>query len=160
MNWLRRWLLGRAHPIVGAWYVDAVAPYRPHLFTFIETNPGEGLVFSTNPTNVQDGPNASIAVTDSVGMGHWRAERGKVVGTMWQENALQPARTRGPRLAVTFVVEVQARVYGSREFSGPGVAELIDPVDGQVIEKPDTYLNGRRLEIRQRAINWVRDTNR
>jgi hypothetical protein len=155
MTWLRRLLLGQPHPIVGAWYVDAVAPYRPHLVTFVETEPGRGVLIFSNPTNVQDGPNASIKVTDSTGHGHWRVARGLVVGTMWQENALQPARTRGPRLAVTFKLNVQARVYGSREFSGPGIAELLD-LDGELIEPAQpTYLTGRRLDVRERTLSQV-----
>jgi hypothetical protein len=151
VTWLRRLLIGRPHPIVGAWYVDAVAPYRPHLVTFLETSPGEGVLIFSNPTNVQDGPNASVKVTDSTGHGHWRADGQTVRGTMWQENARQPERVRGPRLAVSFRLRVQAQSYGANEFSGPGIAELIDPDTGQVIEAPDTFLVGNRLPFRRPA---------
>jgi len=134
----------------GVYYVQAQAPYVPHLMTFHD----DGTMTSTNPTNVQDGPNAGVKVTDSLGMGTWRWMRlqdgWRVLITMVQENALQPARARGPRLHVTALVDVLAQ---GDEFDGPAVAELLEmqeqgPRVVSVIEAPHSHLTGWRLQER------------
>lgn len=114
----------------GAYYVQAEAPYVPHLMTFHD----DGTMLSTNPTNVQsvvalETDAGSIlgaqllGTTDSVGMGTWRwDDRNHVLITMVQENANQPERTRGARLHVS----ARVRVYpGGDEFDGPAIAELL-----------------------------------
>ena len=133
----------KRRPFGGPYYVLAEAPYGPHLMTFHD----DGTMTSTNPTNVQDGPSASVKVTDSLGMGLWRwDDRYHVLITMVQENANQPARTRSVRL------HVSARVKVDREgnFAGPAIAELLAMVDDSaiveaVVEHPRSYLQGRKL---------------
>ncbi|MGH9250339.1 MAG: hypothetical protein ACRD0W_12570, partial [Acidimicrobiales bacterium] len=90
--------------IVGAWRVDAEgAPFVPHLFTFTK----DGLVLTTNPTNVQED---SQNLNDSVGMGTWRkGKHGIVEGTFVQLNAFADTHLPGPELRVTFRVEVDGR---------------------------------------------------
>jgi hypothetical protein len=136
----------RRRPFGGAYYVLADAPYGPHLMTFN----ADGTMTSTNPTNVQDGPAASVKVTDSVGMGSWRYDgREHVLITMVQENANQPARDRSLRL------HVSARVKISRDgdFEGPAIAELL-AMDGDskrtdsVVEANRSYLQGSKLRER------------
>lgn len=103
--------------IVGAWFVDAEgAPYRSHQFVFTR----DGIVLTTNPTNVQDG--GTDPTTDSVGMGVWRRENYKTfVGTFYQENAIQPDKIPAARLRVTFRVTVAS---DSMTFEGPAIAGL------------------------------------
>lgn len=139
--------------IVGAWFADAVAPYRPHLVTFIQTGRNMGVLIFSNPTNVQDGPNASVKVTDSTGHGRWRRVGDWIEGTMWQENALQPERVRGPRLAVTFRIKVTSPTT----FRGPARAELIDPASGRVIEDVPSFLDGTRLATRRSTLTLLRE---
>ncbi len=137
----------KRRPFGGAYYVLAEAPYGPHLMTFHD----DGTMTSTNPSNVQDGPTAGVKVTDSLGMGTWRwiGHRHHVLITMVQENALQPARARGPRL------HVSARVEVDREgnFAGPAIAELLLMVEdsatmAEVLEANRSHLQGRKLEER------------
>ena len=124
--------------IVGAWHVDANgAPYVPHQFVFTS----DGVVFTTNPTNVQDaGDNPT---TDSVGMGVWRRakrDRDQVIGTFYQLNARQPGKTPAERLRVTFRVRLNRE---SDRFAGPAWAELEGLGGGPA------QLIGRRLEINE-----------
>jgi hypothetical protein len=89
--------------VVGAWQVDAVgAPYVPHLFTFT----GDGTMFTTNPTDVQENPAAPHGGTnDSVGMGAWRHDGRSIVGTFYELNAFadnhQPTDTLEVRFKIT-----------------------------------------------------------
>lgn len=91
--------------IVGAWRVNANgAPYVPHLFTFTS----DGVVLTTNPTNVQEKPTAAHGGTnDSVGMGTWARDGKWVVGTFYQLNAYADDHTAADDLEVRFRVQVQ-----------------------------------------------------
>lgn len=107
--------------IVGAWEVDAIgAPYVPHLFTFHD----DGTMLTTNPTNVQEDPEAENGGTnDSVGMGVWEVlnEGGQkyIVGTFEQLNANANDHTPADKLSVTFKLSVE-----DDSFDGPAIAEL------------------------------------
>lgn len=107
--------------IVGAWEVDAIgAPYVPHLFTFH----ADGTMLTTNPTNVQEDPEADHGGTnDSVGMGTWelRNEGGTkyIVGTFEQLNAFADNHEPADKLSVTFKLTVD-----DDAFEGPAIAEL------------------------------------
>lgn len=133
----------RRDSIVGAWYVDAVgAPYVPHQFTFHS----DGIVLTTNPTNVQEDPNAPHGgANDSVGMGTWRLakEHGKryVVGTFEQLNANADDHMPADKLSVTFKVSVD-----DGGFEGPAIAKLGG------LTAPAT-LEGTRILIDQDALD-------
>jgi len=108
--------------IVGAWEVDAAAPYRPHLFTFH----ADGTMTSTNPTNVQESPDRPHGGTnDSLGMGSWRLEKqGEaryVVGTFWELNALADSHQPTDTLKVSFKVQLTNDGAG---FDGPAVVHI------------------------------------
>lgn len=89
--------------LVGAWQVDAVgAPYVPHQFVFTS----DGIMLSTNPTNVQENPASPHGGTnDSLGMGAWRKDGSGFVGTFYELNAFadnhQPTDTLEVRFRIT-----------------------------------------------------------
>lgn len=101
--------------------MDAIgAPYVPHLFTFH----ADGTMSTTNPTNVQEDPEAEHGGTnDSLGMGVWELvdENGTkyVVGTFEQLNAFADNHEPADKLSVTFKLTVD-----DDTFEGPAIAEL------------------------------------
>jgi hypothetical protein len=130
--------------IVGAWEVDAAAPYRPHLLTFNE----DGTMLTTNPTNVQENPaNPHGGTNDSVGMGTWQLQKkqGKtyVVGTFEQVNAFADNHQPTDKLSVSFKV-----VVDNSSFDGPAVAKV--GADAQA-----SHLTGTRIKIDQTAVNGL-----
>jgi len=130
--------------IVGAWEVDADAPYRPHLFTFS----ADGNMFTTNPTNVQENPTANHGGTnDSVGMGQWKvvSENGTkyVVGTFEQLNAFADNHQPTDKLSVSFKVTVDGD-----SFDGPGVVHL-----GSFVVP--THISGTRINVDDAAVNTL-----
>lgn len=111
-----------SHSIVGAWEVDADAPFRPHLFTFHE----DGTMTTTNPTNVQEDPSDPHGGTnDSLGMGSWKVEKDHdtkyFVGTFWQLNAFADNHQQTDTLKVSFKVQLTDDGHG---FDGPAVVHL------------------------------------
>jgi hypothetical protein len=125
-------LLRRFHPAVGAWHVDAIgAPYAPHLFTFA----GDGTMFTTNPTNVQESPTAPHGGTnDSVGMGAWeRVNRNKIRGTFYQLNAFADNHQPTDDLEVRFRIEINDDLLS-------GVWKIV------AFDATGTFL-GRRLKV-------------
>ncbi len=108
--------------IVGAWLVDADAPFRPHLFTFH----ADGTMTTTNPTNVQENPLAPHGGTnDSLGMGSWKLQKENntdyFVGTFWQLNAFADNHQSTDTLKVSFKVQLTNNGQG---FDGPAVVHL------------------------------------
>lgn len=139
-------LADQAQPkdIVGVWEVDAVAPYRPHLFTFHS----DGTMTTTNPTNVQENPAAPHGGTnDSLGMGVWRAEKkgnGRyVVGTFEQLNAFADNHQPTDKLSVSFKVKLTS---GGNGFDGPASATV-------GADTLPSHLTGVRVKVNEAAVN-------
>lgn len=129
--------------IVGVWEVDAVAPYRPHLFTFH----ADGTMTTTNPTNVQENPSAPHGGTnDSLGMGVWRVEKKGndryVVGTFEQLNAFADNHQPTDKLSVSFKVKL---TNGGNGFDGPASATVGADTLG-------SHLTGIRLTVNETAV--------
>lgn len=128
--------------IVGAWEVDADAPYRPHLFTFN----ADGTMFTTNPTNVQeDAGDPHGGTNDSVGMGTWRIQKDHdvkyVVGTFEQLNAFADDHTPTDKLSVSFKITVD-----NDAFDGPAVVKL-----GSFTVP--SHISGNRILVDQTAVD-------
>jgi len=135
-----------AHPadIVGAWEVDADAPYRPHLFTFH----ADGTMTSTNPTNVQENVSRPHGGTnDSLGMGVWKVVQDGsdryVVGTFEELNAFADNHQPTDTLSVSFRVELTNNGDG---FDGPASATVGS-------DTFPSHLTGVRIHIDQNAVN-------
>ena len=134
------------HPadIVGAWEVNAVAPYAPHLFTFNS----DGTMLSTNPTNVQESAARPHGGTnDSVGMGTWKVVRDHddryIEGTFVELNALADNHQPTDKLSVSFKVQVQDDSNG---FDGPASATVGS-------ETNPSHLTGTRIQVDQAAVD-------
>jgi hypothetical protein len=133
--------------IVGAWEVDADAPYRPHLFTFHS----DGTMSSTNPTNVQESLTALGGGTnDSVGMGAWKVTtEGNdhfVVGTFEELNAVATTHLPTDTLSVSFKVKLSA---DGKTFDGPASAKL------GTSAAVDSHLKGNRVTIDANAVSHL-----
>jgi hypothetical protein len=89
-------------PVVGTW-VGLVhgAQYEEHLYQFH----ADGTLEGTNPQRVQEKPDGT-GVNDSLAMGTWRMERGRVVGTFVELNAHQATHKPADMLTVKFTIEV------------------------------------------------------
>jgi len=124
--------------IVGAWEVDADAPYRPHLATFH----ADGTMTITNPTDVQV---VSSNTNDSVGMGVWQLENNNgqkyIVGTFEELNATADTHHPTDTLYVSFKLTVNGDT-----FDGPAVAKL------STFTVP-SHLSGSRIVVDQDAVD-------
>lgn len=136
----------QSHPsdIVGVWEVDAVAPYRPHLFTFHE----DGTMTTTNPTNVQEDPSKPHGGTnDSLGMGVWEVKKSGhnryIIGTFEQLNAFADNHLEADKLSVSFKVRLTDNGEG---FDGPAKAKTGPEIN-------DSYLTGVRVNIDYPTVN-------
>lgn len=89
-------------PAVGSWVGQVHgAQYEDHLYQFH----ADGTMEGTNPQRVQEKPDGT-GVNDSLAMGSWRMERGKVVGVFIELNANQTTHKPAPNLNVRFTLEV------------------------------------------------------
>jgi hypothetical protein len=89
-------------PAVGSWIGQVHgAQYEDHLYQFH----ADGTMEGTNPQRVQEKPDGT-GVNDSLAMGSWHMERGKVVGVFLELNANQTTHKPAPNLTVRFTLEV------------------------------------------------------
>jgi hypothetical protein len=104
--------------IVGAWEVNAQAPYVQHLFTFNS----DGTMLRTNPTDVQVN---SSNTNDSVGMGTWQEVKhgntSYVEGTFEELNAFADTHQPASTLYVNFKVTLSG---DGTTFDGPASATV------------------------------------
>ena len=125
---------GKAHDIVGVWFVNAVgAPFQPHLFTFHSDH----TMLSSNPD--AGDPHTS----DSDGMGPWAASAPNTVFGAFEEiNADRTSHQYVSRLRVEYTINLDGDT-----FTGPAVANYYNP-DGSFQQGPyPATLNGTRVAL-------------
>lgn len=134
---------GNKDMIIGAWLVEAEAPFKMHLFIFHE----DGTMITTNPSNVQENPKLFHGGTnDSLGMGIWKVEKiqgeNYVVGTFWQLNAFADNHQPSDTLKVTFKINL-------KNFEGPAIVCLSN-------KKTKSYIRVKqRIMLNQSIIDEI-----
>lgn len=88
-------------PAIGAWVGQVHgAQYEDHLYAFHS----DGTMIGTNPQRVQERADGT-GVNDSLAVGAWRLEHGRVVGKFLELNANQSTHAPAATLTVIFNLE-------------------------------------------------------